>query len=675
MQPPSATAGPLGPEATPTDAVMTEAGPDPAGPPSQRRVLRRLRKQPATIVAGVFILLVVGCAVFAAWVAPYDPMQLNLRRALEAPSRDHWLGTDYLGRDTLSRLIYGARVALQASLQTVAVAFVVGVPLGLISAYRSGWWDRILMRLLDVADSIPGLVLAFAIIAVLGSGLTSAMIAVSVIFSINFMRLSRALALAEREKLYVDAATVSGLTQRNILFRQMLPNMSAPLIVQSTIYMGTALLIEAALSFLGLGLDLGEASWGGMLSGATRWQSEQPFLPWPPGLAITLTVLAYNLLGDGLRDALSGERSIRSGSERRRARRSADNVRPVRIMPPTESKESNRDAPTPALEVESLSVSFLTDHGSVTVVDRVSFSVARGETLGLVGESGSGKTITGLATLGLVPTPGLVTGGSVRIGGRETVGLSQRELNELRGTEIAMIFQDPLAALSPVHTIGRQLMQAIRNHDDLDRAATEARAVELLELVGIVDAKQRLKDYPHQFSGGMAQRVVIAIALAGRPSVLIADEPTTALDVTTQRQVLDLLHDLKDKLGMAMVLITHDLGVVADSCDRAAVMYAGQVVEQGSVDDVFARPHHPYTSALLDAVPASAGGAGRLPTIAGRVPPMDALPQGCRFAPRCGYREASCERADVDLLEGVRCRRAVELELPGAKVATTGPSS
>ncbi len=474
--------------------------------------------------------------------------------------------------------------------------------------------------------------------------------------------------LSLREKLYVDAATVSGLTEHNILFRQMLPNMTAPLIVQSTIYMGTALLIEAALSFLGLGLDLGQASWGGMLSGATRWQSEQPFLPWPPGLAITFVVLAFNLLGDGLRDALSGERSIRSERDRRRARRSAKAVRATATE--ISATTSRTDGwVTPALAVDSLSVAFATDHGSVTVVDKVSFSIAPGETLGLVGESGSGKTVTGLATLGLVPTPGAITGGSVRIGGRETVGLSQSASNKLRGTEIAMIFQDPLAALSPVHTIGRQLVQAIRNHDEIGRKGAEARAIELLELVGIVDAPRRLKDYPHQFSGGMAQRVVIAIALAGRPRVLIADEPTTALDVTTQRQVLDLLHDLKERLGMAMVLITHDLGVVADSCDRAIVMYAGQVVEEGKVDDLFRAPKHPYTSALLEAVPARAGGTGKLPTIPGRVPPMDGLPSGCRFAPRCAYRKPSCEQGPVAIVDGVRCLRAFELTLPGSRPA------
>ncbi|MBL7517363.1 dipeptide/oligopeptide/nickel ABC transporter permease/ATP-binding protein [Frankia sp. CNm7] len=639
-------------------ALDPEAGPE--VPRIARRVLHRMLRQPATVAAGAFVAAIMIAAVLAPVLAPYDPLSQDLRRALEGPGGDHWLGTDYLGRDVLSRLIFGARVAIQASLQTVAIALIVGVPLGLFAAYRSGWWDRVLMRLLDVADSIPGLVLAFAIIAVLGPGLTSAMIAVSIIFAMNYMRLSRALALGEREKLYIDAARVSGLTERNVLFRQMLPNMAGPLIVQSTIYMGTALLIEAALSFLGLGLDIGAPSWGGMLSGATQWQNQQPFLPWPPGLAITLTVLAYNLLGDGLRDALAGEGSIRGIRERRQARRLSS--RPAASAAEIDGPQAERIA----LSIRGLSVAFPTDTGIVTVVDDVSLDVRRGEMLGLVGESGSGKTMTGRAALGLVPIPGLVTAGSVRVDGQEVVGSSEAELNNLRGGSISMIFQDPLVALSPVHTIGRQLTQAIRNHDhDLNASAVQDRAVELLEMVGIAEARTRLRDYPHQFSGGMAQRVVIAIALAGQPSVLIADEPTTALDVTTQRQVLDVLADLKDRLGMAVVLITHDLGVVADACDRAAVMYAGQIIEEGTVDEIFKEPRHPYTSALLAAVPTSAGGSGRLPTIPGRVPPMDALPTGCRFAPRCLHRRDVCKMGPIELTTGSRCIREDELSLPG----------
>ncbi|WP_146207323.1 dipeptide/oligopeptide/nickel ABC transporter permease/ATP-binding protein [Nocardioides silvaticus] len=610
----------------------------------------QLLRRPATATAAGFVLAIGVIAVLAPALAPYDPLTQDYARTLEGPSADHLLGTDYLGRDVLSRLVFGARVAAQASLQTVSIALLIGVPLGLIAGYRSGWWDRVMMRLLDVADAIPGLVLAFAVIAVLGTGLTNAMIAVSIIFSMNFMRLSRALALGERERLYVDAARTSGLTQRNILLRQILPNMAAPLIVQSTIFMGTALLIEAALSFLGLGLETGSASWGGMLSGSTRWQFQQPFLPWPPGLAITLTVLAFNVLGDGVRDVLAGGTRDRTPRRRPRVRARRAAAQPSLAQLPDD------DVP---LDVRGLSVAFPGEDGDVEVVSEVSIRVRRGEALGLVGESGSGKTMTGRAVLGILPAGGAVTAGSIHVDGAQIVGRDEAALNDVRGSRVAMVFQDPMVALSPVHTIGRQVGQAVRNHaPTLSRADVRRRCVELLEMVRIADPEARLGDYPHQFSGGMAQRIVIALALASNPSVLIADEPTTALDVTTQQEILDMLTDLKQRLGTAIVLITHDLGVVADACDRAAVMYAGQVVEEAAVDDLFAAPRHPYTRALLAAMPTGAGGDDRLPTIPGRVPPMTALAPGCRFAPRCAVRTDACDAAPVELGAGVRCLHA-----------------
>jgi peptide/nickel transport system permease protein len=271
--------------------------------------------------------------------------------------------------------------------------------------------------------------------------------------------------------------------------------------------------------------------------------------------------------------------------------------------------------------------------------------------------------MTGLAMMGLVPTPGYVSAGSIRLAGRELTTLADRDYQAVRGNEIAMIFQDPLVALSPVHTIGRQLTQVLRNHQELSRAQARARAVELLSVVGVPSPAGRLGDYPHQFSGGMAQRVVIAMALASDPKVLIADEPTTALDVTIQRQVLDLIDDLKERFGMSVLLITHDLGVVADSCERGVVMYAGQVVEVGTVDELFARPRHPYTSALLAAMPRNAARTGRLAKIEGRVPPPWAWPEGCRFHPRCAFAEDGCKAAPVPLEGGARCVRQDELTL------------
>jgi oligopeptide transport system ATP-binding protein len=290
------------------------------------------------------------------------------------------------------------------------------------------------------------------------------------------------------------------------------------------------------------------------------------------------------------------------------------------------------------LEVEDLRVEFWTARGTVYAVNGVSFSVDEGETLGLVGESGCGKSVTALALLGILPRAGRVVGGSARFQGRELLGLRDRELRRIRGREVAMIFQDPMTSLNPVLTIGRQIREAIEAHLDVDRTEAERRAAELLDQVGIPSAKARLKDYPHQFSGGMRQRAMIAMALSCEPTLLIADEPTTALDVTIQAQILDLLRELVSGRDTALILITHDLGVVAGICERVNVMYAGTLVETGRAEQLFARPRHPYTLGLLQSIPRlDTGRKQRLRPIRGQPPNMLQPLTACPFAPRCRY--------------------------------------
>jgi peptide/nickel transport system ATP-binding protein len=330
------------------------------------------------------------------------------------------------------------------------------------------------------------------------------------------------------------------------------------------------------------------------------------------------------------------------------------------------------DTPT-LLEVEGLSVEFLTEQGAVRVVDDASFSLAEGETFGLVGESGSGKTVTSLAVLGMIGPPGgRVAEGSVRLNGRELRGLPRRELHRIRGREIAMIFQEPRRSLDPAFTVGDQIAETVRAHLGLSRREAWRKAEEMLDLVGIASASRRAHEYPHQFSGGMAQRVMLAIALSCSPKVLIADEPTTALDVTVQAQVLDLIRDLQDELGLAVLFISHDLGVVAEMCDRVAVMYAGQIVEQASADDLFLRPQHPYTAALLESIPNADVGGDDLTAIPGVVPPAHAWPSGCRFHPRCAHAVERC-RTEVpvavpaDGARTTRCLRVGELALDGVQ--------
>ena len=302
--------------------------------------------------------------------------------------------------------------------------------------------------------------------------------------------------------------------------------------------------------------------------------------------------------------------------------------------------------PAPLLEVEDLRVEFKTDDGIVKAVDGVSFHVAPGETLGLVGESGSGKSVTNLALMGLVPQPpGRVTSGRALFRGRDLLTLPARELADIRGNRIAMVFQDPMTSLNPFLSVADQLTEVTRRHQGLTRRQATARAIELLEQVGIPAAARRVHDFPHQFSGGMRQRVMIAMALSCRPDVLIADEPTTALDVTIQAQILELIKELQQRHGTAVILITHDLGVIANVCHRVHVMYAGRIVEEAGVDDTFHKPRHPYTLGLLQSIPRLNEERGAtLTPIEGQPPDLAHLPPGCSFRPRCRYAFDRCER-------------------------------
>ncbi len=328
----------------------------------------------------------------------------------------------------------------------------------------------------------------------------------------------------------------------------------------------------------------------------------------------------------------------------------------------------------PVLQVEHLSTCFKTDQGVVTAIDDVSFDLYPGETLGIVGESGSGKTVTSKSIMRLLPEhlSFQKEGSVVRFEGKNLVTATEDEMREVRGARVAMIFQEPMTSLNPVFTIGWQLDEALKYHTDLDRAARKQRAIEMLKLVEMPNAERRFDEYPHQLSGGMRQRVMIAMALCCEPDILIADEPTTALDVTIQAQILRLMDDLKHKTNTAIMLITHDLGVVAQTCDRVLVMYAGRVVESAPVHELFDAPRHPYTKALLQSIPKSGRRehGKRLPTIAGLVPSLFDLPPGCRFAARCAYRDEHCDAVEPELVDDAPRRRVrCHYPLPAEEVA------
>jgi oligopeptide transport system ATP-binding protein len=328
------------------------------------------------------------------------------------------------------------------------------------------------------------------------------------------------------------------------------------------------------------------------------------------------------------------------------------------------------------LEIRNLGTHFFTRAGVVKAVDDVSFAIERGSTVALVGESGSGKSVTSLSIMRLVQPPGKLVSGQILFNGKDLLKAGNDEMRRLRGSEIAMIFQDPMTSLNPVYTVGEQIAEAIKLHQKLSKKPAWAKAVEMMQRVKIPDAERRASDYPHQLSGGMRQRVMIAMALSCNPELLIADEPTTALDVTIQAEILDLLRGLKDDFDLSMLLITHDLGVVAETADRVAVMYAGRIVEEAAVRDIFHHPKHPYTEGLLHSVPRlSEEGLRRkrLDTIEGTVPNLLALPEGCKFAPRCDYRIKDCTTGDIPLIEinQERKTRCLRYEAVGDEEAKT----
>jgi len=615
-----------------------------ARPPGRGRLARRLRAKAVIPVAGGFLALLVLVAAAAPLVAPFDPATGDLLHPSQLPSGAHWLGTDSLGRDVLSRLIYGARVALLAALVAVGVAVALGLPLGLVLGYRGGWADRVVLRAAEGINAMPFLLVAITLIAVLGPGLFKSMAVVGLVYAVMVLRLVRGEVLAAREELYVTGAAVTGASTARILWRHILPNIAPSLIVQVTTMFATSIVAEATLSYLGLGTQPPEASWGNMLADAQQSAFSQWFLAVPSGVAILVTVLAFNLLGDGIRDAFSREDTG-----------NVLDARGATVAAP--AREQDDDEPAPAADdalvvVRGLSVSFPVpgQRGAWTpAVTDVSFSIGRGKVVGLVGESGSGKSVTAMALAGLVPSPGRVGARSITFDGRELAGADAESMRALRAGSLGVVFQDPLKALNPAFTIGTQLTEGLRVVHGMSTRDARREAVEWLDRVRIPGAAARLRQYPHEFSGGMAQRVMIAMALSSRPTLLIADEPTTALDVTVQGEILDLLRELQAESGLSLLIITHDQGVVADLAETMLVMYAGQLVESGRVADVLGNPRHPYTAGLVASVPRNRRRTGPLPRIGGVVPAADEWGPGCRFRARCPFATDECATGPVPL--------------------------
>jgi peptide/nickel transport system permease protein len=593
-----------------------------------RRVPARIAL-PAALIAVLVIL-----ALAAPLLGLPDPVRQDVARRLAAPSAEALLGRDEFGRDVLSRLIWGARTSLFVAAAATCIAGIVGTLLGLLGGWFRGLAELATVRVADVILCFPPILLALLVVTVLGPGVGTLILMLSILYTPGFVRVAYGEILSARNMDYVEAVRALGATTPRILTRTILPNVAGPLLVQFSLTLAAAIVIESGLSFLGLGTVPPTPSWGLMIRGARSTMDQAPLLLLWPCFVLTVTILAINLLCDALRDWVD-PRSANVGAGAV-SRAIGERLLPGLIAP--------AERGTAALTVRDLSVAIATPHGRIAPVAGVSFDLAPGETLAIVGESGSGKSLTATSLLGLLP-PTAQADGTAVFDDHDLLSLGDAEMRRLRGDRIAMIFQDPMSSLNPVHTVGAQVAEACRAHRPLSGSAARAEALSLFRRVGIADPERRLDAYPHELSGGMRQRVMIAIAVANRPALLIADEPTTALDATIQAQILELLADLRQETdqanGLSLIFITHNLGIVAEIADRVVVMYAGCVVEQGPVAAVFSAPLHPYTQALLAAVPQD--DATPVP-IHGTVPPPHQFPDGCRFHPRCPRATAACRQ-------------------------------
>jgi peptide/nickel transport system permease protein len=596
---------------------------------------------------GALVALIALTALAAPILGLPDPVRQDVANRLAPYLPGSPLGRDEFGRDILSRIIWGARASLGVAFASAIIAGIVGTTLGLIAGWFRGAIEFVSVRVADVVLCFPPILLALLVVTLLGPGASTLILVLSILYLPGFVRVTYAEVLSAGRQDYVEAVRALGAPTPRILLRTVLPNIAGPVLVQFSLAVAAAVVVESGLSFLGLGVVPPTPSWGLMIRGARATMEQAPLYLLYPCLALTLTILSMNLLCDALRDAVD-----RKGGARAPKLRTVDRLLPGLFPQPV---------PQPLLDVQGLTVEIATPGGLIRPVEDVSFAVRPGETLAIVGESGSGKSITATAVMGLLPPVAQVVAGVARFEGRDLFEQSEEERRKLRGGAMAMIFQDPMSSLNPVHRVGDQVAEAIRVHRDVNAEAAAREAVDLLKRVGIADPASRARAYPHELSGGMRQRVMIAMAIANSPRLLIADEPTTALDVTVQAGILELLATLRRETGMGVVLITHSLGVVAESADDVVVMYAAQVVERGTVAEVFARPLHPYTRALLAAVP---DGDAEPEGIPGVVPRPDAWPPGCRFAPRCPHATAACAREPTLEDAGgraVRCIRWREL--------------
>ena len=590
------------------------------------------------LVALVFLPVLVGFA----WT-PYEPSAMDITAKSMPPSLSHWFGTDYFGRDVFSRVMEGARMTFLVGAASIAIGAGIGIFVGALTGYFGGPLDELLMRVNDGLASFPSVLLALVLVSVFGSGKYMIIVALGIVFIPSFARVARSEFIAQKERDYVKNAKLMGAGPCRIMFVHILPNTRGILLSAITIGFNNAVLAEAGLSYLGIGTQPTDVSLGRMLAEAQGYLMKAPWFALAPGLTIVLTVLGFSLISESLGKTGAVRKAVKK-SKVKRAK--AENAKEACVANKDAGKNAQEtgggeENPISAddilLRAENMTVAFHEDGAWDEVVKDASFAIRKGEILGVVGESGSGKSMTALGIMGLLKEHGRITEGQLFFDGKELTALAPEEYRALRGCEMSMVFQEPMTSLNPVFTVGKQMEEMLRLHPEFvceteatpdsscnGEAAYEVKTVALeqetvrrtrkeqksiyrqtvlqaLRDAGLKEPEQLYGKYPHELSGGMRQRVMIAMAMILRPKLLIADEPTTALDVTIQAKILKLLKEINEKYGISILFISHDLNIIRRMCDRVLVMCKGEIVEQGSVEQIFEAPQQDYTKKLLHA--------------------------------------------------------------------------
>ena len=599
--------------------------------------LKIVAKNRLAAFGGILLLIILTLSILAPILPLKEPNITNTADRFMVPFEGgHILGTDHLGRDLLSRLLWGTQLSLAVGFAAAFIAATFGSILGAIAGFYGQKTDNIIMRFIDMLMAFPYILLALAIVAALGPGLFNALIAVALVNIPFFARNIRGVTVTLANKEFIEAARLSGMSNLRILIVEIFPNLLPMIVIAMSTTVGWMILETAGLSFLGLGSQPPQADLGSMLGEARSALITNPHTSFVPGIMIFCIVIGINLFGDGVRDALDPR--LKKGSL----------IRPL----PQTIYEGGDTQPTPStklLSVQNLSTQFHVNQDVYQSSNDVSFEIQEGECLGLIGESGSGKSVTALSVTSLVASPpGVIKKGSVNYKNENLLALPYEKLRSIRGNKISYIFQDPLTTLHPLHTIGDQLLEALQAHDSkLSISESISKSKDLLKSVQIPNPDNVWDVYPHQLSGGMRQRVCIAMALINNPELIIADEPTTALDVTVQAQILNILNSLRKERKLSILFISHDFGVISQLCDRVIVMYAGSIVEEGPVKNIMQQAAHPYTSELIKCVPQLGNKEHALHSIPGNPPSLNQLPEGCAFANRCQYKQDQCLKGSV----------------------------